>query len=389
MGLNSAGLTALLDAGEIVTMYAAVGDGPTAADQVSAGRLVLSLAAQDGALTALTPLDFTGPAGDPATHLLLFTANSAGSFLGYATISGDQVFNATGQFRISELTFVGNPAADAPLSAYTLGAEVGVPTGTTLIPSSGTGVNDGTEEITLTHPVSGELVVIEAIVFRNRSWSDTLTVNPGVGQTFLFENCLFANSADNWCVEVAEDNGRLDQMDPLAVFRHCTFDGQGSTGRALLGPFSWVEDSHLADAADAWQGGIYSVGVHSNIIGGDDGGPDPHADGFQTTGVGHTTLSRCWISAGTGPGASSALRVGTEFSASTALEVYHCGLDRGGFTVQLGGQDGRHITGVTFVGNRWQDNAGFGPTDFVLVDAPVVWEDNAYADGTPIENPVP
>jgi hypothetical protein len=388
MGLNAAGLTAILDTGDATVLYAAVGDGPLAADQVSDARAALTLAVQDGVSSAAAPLNFTGPTDSPATHLLLFSAATAGTFYGSTALTGDQAFNATGQFIIAELTVTGVAAGIAPLQAFTLGAEVGVPTGTTLTVSTGTGVNDGTEEITLVHPVTGEEAVIEAVVFRDRHWTDTLTVNPGPGQTFLFENCLFENTADNWCVEVAEDNGRLDQMDPLAVFRNCTFDGNGSTQRALLGPFSWVERSHLADAADGWQGGIYSVGIASNIIGGDDGGPDPHADGFQTTGVGHTTLYRCWISAGTGPGASSALRVGTEFSASTALDVRHCGLDLGGFTVQLGGQESRHITGVTFIGNRWQDNAGFGPTDFVLVDAPVTWEDNAYADGTPIENPV-
>lgn len=387
MGLNSAGLTALLEDGVDVVLYAAVGDGPTAADQVSAGRALLNLTVEGGEISS-TGASFTGSADSPATHLLLFSAASGGTFLGAVTFAGDTAFSATGAFDLVSFFMTASPAGTAPLAPFVPGTEVGVPLGTDLTPSSGTAVNDGTEEITLVHPVTGEQAMISATVFRDRHWTDTLTVNPGPGQTFLFENCLFENSADNWCVEVAEDNGRLDQMSPLAVFRRCTFDGQDTTQRALLGPFSWVEESHLAGAADGWQGGIHSVGIASNIIGGDDGGEDPHADGFQTTGVGHTTLYRCWISAGTGPGASSALRVGTEFSASRALQVHHCGLDLGGFTVQLGGQEGRHITGVSFVGNRWQDNAGFGPTDFVLVDAPVEWIDNAYADGTPIENPV-
>lgn len=390
--LNTAGITALLDAGEAVTFYAAIGDGPESGDQVSAGRRLLTLEAGGTALTPESlPLTFTGTAGAAGTHLLLFSAASGGTFHGAVPLVGEAVFGDTGAFRITALAISGSVAegVEAPLAPFAVGTEVGVSTGTTLTPSSGLGTNDGTTEITLTHPITGEVATLTATAFRNRHWNETLTVNPGVGQTYYFENCLFENNLDNWCVEVSETNGRTDQMSPLAVFDHCTFDGNDSCGRALLGPFTWVDSCHVANAADGWQGAIYAVGVDSNIIGGDDGSADPHADGWQITGVGRSTLYHCWVSAGTGPGASSAVRAGTEFSSIVGIDVHYCGIDLGGFAMQFVGADPRTITDVSVIGNRWMGNEGFGPTDFGQVIAPVEWTDNAFVTGEFIPNPVP
>jgi hypothetical protein len=287
-------------------------------------------------------------------------------------------------------TVIDNPApVVVPTSAFTVGTQVGVPTGVTLTSSSGTGTNDGTTTFTLTHPVSGASTERTVTRFYRRRWTSTVTIDPPAGATWLFDECEFAVPADNWCAEVTEDDGIADQMQPRAVFHRCTFDGGGSTDRALLGPYSWVIDCHLVDASDGWQGGIYSVGIGSNLIAGaEDDTVDAHCDAFQITGVGGSTLYRCWISAGTTPGASQALRVGCEFSPSIGIQVYYCGLDRGGWTMQIVGTETREISDVEVVGCRWTPTSGFGPKDFAFFDpGSLTWTDNALVDGTPIASP--
>lgn len=281
----------------------------------------------------------------------------------------------------------------APLAPFTLGTQVGVPTGTSLTTTSGgnvlVGTADATETLTLTHPITGVQEVRESVpVWRRRRWTSTPVFTPASGATWLFDECEFDVPLDNWCAEVVDTNATNNIMQPLCVFRRCTFDGNSSTGRALLAGYTWVIDSHLANCEDGMQGGYYSVVIGSNLIAGDDGQADPHSDGFQCAGIGRTVLYRSWCSAGTGPGASQAIRFGTEFSAVTDVKIYYCGIDRGGWSLQFRGDAGAGagITDVTVVGCRWQDNAGFGPVDTENTTG-FTWVDNKYADGTVINSP--
>lgn len=109
MPLTTAGLTALLNDGNEAVLYAAVGNGPDAADETSDVRAQIVLTSPvDGVLTATgLPLEFEGPANSAATHLLVFSALTAGTLLGAAPLAGDQVFSSGGQFRISALTVTG------------------------------------------------------------------------------------------------------------------------------------------------------------------------------------------------------------------------------------------------------------------------------------------
>lgn len=108
MGLNTAGVTALLEDGNEAVIYVAIGDGPTAADQTSAARVQLTSTVAGGVITATgVPYDFTGTPGDGATHALYFSASSAGTFYGFDTISGDNTFNASGEYSITSLTITG------------------------------------------------------------------------------------------------------------------------------------------------------------------------------------------------------------------------------------------------------------------------------------------
>jgi hypothetical protein len=111
VGLNAAGIAAVLAAGESVTMFAGVGDGATAGDQTSAARVALTfdvvgvvLTAQGGPPVA----EYTGDPGAGATHVLLFSAAAAGTFYGFDQLTGDTTFNAAGAYGLTSLTITGS-----------------------------------------------------------------------------------------------------------------------------------------------------------------------------------------------------------------------------------------------------------------------------------------
>jgi hypothetical protein len=107
MGLNQAGLTALLDNGADTVLFAAAGFGPNAADVSSNARSAVALLGPaDGALTAAT-IALTGAPGATASHLLLFSAATAGTFYGSIALSGQTVFNAAGAFEVTGFTISG------------------------------------------------------------------------------------------------------------------------------------------------------------------------------------------------------------------------------------------------------------------------------------------
>lgn len=110
MGLNAAGLDAILNDGNEAVFWAALGDGVAAADEVSDTRKQLTLGTPSGGTIVVsnTPLAFTGTASAAATHILFFSAETNGTFYGFKALTGDQSFNASGDYSITALTF---PAA--------------------------------------------------------------------------------------------------------------------------------------------------------------------------------------------------------------------------------------------------------------------------------------
>lgn len=112
MGLNAAGLDHILsDAAK--TVYAAIGSGPLAANENSTARILLTIGASSGGVRTVSnvPLAFTGTASAAATHLLLFSASTAGTFYGYKALSGDQAYNASGAYSVTALTLTGTSPA--------------------------------------------------------------------------------------------------------------------------------------------------------------------------------------------------------------------------------------------------------------------------------------
>lgn len=110
MGLNAAGLDVLFNDGNEAVVWCAVGSGPNSGDQTSAARVQLTLGAPSGGVITVTnvPLAFTGTPAAGATHALFYTLNAAGTFLGFKALTGDQAFNAAGNYEITALTLTGS-----------------------------------------------------------------------------------------------------------------------------------------------------------------------------------------------------------------------------------------------------------------------------------------
>lgn len=118
MSINAAGISALLDDGNEAPIYVAIGDGPAAGDQVSVARVQLVSSVAASVLTATgVPYSFTGTPLAAATHALLFSAASAGTFYGFVELAGDQAFSAGGEYNLTSLTITGLPAAAPALGS--------------------------------------------------------------------------------------------------------------------------------------------------------------------------------------------------------------------------------------------------------------------------------
>lgn len=109
MGLNTAGINAFLEDGNEAVVWVAIGSGATSADQSSAARVQLASTVAGGVITATgVPYAFTGTPAAAATHALLFSAATAGTFLGFDALAGDQAFNASGDYSLTALTITGS-----------------------------------------------------------------------------------------------------------------------------------------------------------------------------------------------------------------------------------------------------------------------------------------
>lgn len=112
MGLNAAGINAVLEDGNEAVIWTALGDGPVAADQVSSARVQLASTVAAGVTTATgVPYEYTGTPNGPVTHLLLFSAPTGGTFYGFDALAGDQAFSTDGTYELTALTITGSSPA--------------------------------------------------------------------------------------------------------------------------------------------------------------------------------------------------------------------------------------------------------------------------------------
>lgn len=280
-----------------------------------------------------------------------------------------------------------------PAAPYTLGTEIGVPTGTTLTDRFPVGTPDGVETVEIWNPYTNERRTKSVIVWEGKRFTtDTITPSPGVNETFLFRNCKFDIAAVNRLLELSETNARSDVMDPIGILDHCEVDGHNSSTRGIVGSYLWLLYTDIRNCEDGWAGLAYSLAWRCNFLAANDGGPDPHADGTQMSGTGFSFTLECWCSGGPDTNATnSGQRYGTESSAVTRIVMQYNAYDYGGYSLQVRGDAGLGpgIDNVTVEHSRWTRNHLYGPVDFQQVDGnTLVWNDNAYFDGEGIINPV-
>jgi len=292
-----------------------------------------------------------------------------------------------------------NPVlAGAPAAAFTLGTQVGVPTGTSLTPTEDLPSPDATETITLTHPVTGATRDVEVLVWQDRLWTDRLSLSPGVGETYLFRRCewdVTGGGGNFFAVDVDPTNGAEDQMEPLVIMRDCTLLGT-LTDRVLHASHMWLERTHVEGTDDAWYGMSHSVAAVCNFIA-RAGAEGSHCDAVQSVAGGNFTLWRPWMEAeeafpeAAEATSNAALRIGTDVAAIDGVTVRYAGLSGGGYSLQVRGDPPLLVSNVDVQGCRWLDDARFGPVDFgepgEVTD--VTWSDNAYVlGGDTITSPV-
>jgi len=366
MGLSTAGITAILDTGSAVPMYAAIGDGSTAADQTSAARAALSLAGPD------LPLEFTGTPGAGATHLLLFSVPTGGTFYGSVALTGGQVFGPGGGYAIDALS----------LTAAVPGGDI--PDG---FPNA---FNTGLAGLGMTE--------------------DDLTpyVGPGgydQGGPYLLEDQLI------------DSDIRLYNNVQMTI-RRCKINGHvdiDSAGASLL-----LEDCHVdagtwSNAAVGFQnmtirrcdieGGITAVNASTNVIVEDSylhgqyipPTGDAHAGGFLCSGGGNIELTHCTIVCdvldnGDGGGPSNNLNLFGDLAELDDILIDGCyfPVTAGGYSVSLGHNPGKPFgdtpSNIVFVNNvlardpETGKGGAFGTVTSFLVGNGNTYSGNVWAD---------
>lgn len=87
---------------------------PSGGNEVAGGgyaRQAITWNAATGAVSGLNgTLSFDGPASGAATHLGLWSAVSAGTFRGSSPLTGDQAFNASGEYTVTDITVTASNA---------------------------------------------------------------------------------------------------------------------------------------------------------------------------------------------------------------------------------------------------------------------------------------
>lgn len=112
MPLNDAllniGVTAMQNAATHLSIHTAVPNA-SGSNESTAARVAAGWGAPaNGDFATLTNKAFTGGAASgPATHLGFWSALTAGTFYGYLPLTGDQTFNAAGQYTVTSVTIPG------------------------------------------------------------------------------------------------------------------------------------------------------------------------------------------------------------------------------------------------------------------------------------------
>jgi hypothetical protein len=109
MALEDEVLAAGVDGASAVMGFGAIHDGPDAGDEVSAARIAIAWDPAVGVVAASggVPLQFTGAPGGDATDFGVWSAITDGTFRGTVGLTGDQAFNAAGEYNVTGVTLTG------------------------------------------------------------------------------------------------------------------------------------------------------------------------------------------------------------------------------------------------------------------------------------------
>lgn len=379
MPLNTAGITALLDDGNETVLYFAIGDGPTSADEVSSGRLSVTLSAPDAdSVIAATnlPLEFEGANGGAATHLLVFSALTDGTFYGSVPLDGDTAFSPSGRLQIIEFTLTGS-------------VPTGVPSGFPDATNTGlAGVGLSESDLSLYAGPGGysgsAVVVLEDLLI-----NDDIRVYDSVNITL--RRCKI--------------NGHIDIDSTLAalVMEDCHVD-------ATTWPNAAVGFQNMTIRRSNIQGGITAVNASVNVLVEDSylhgqrispTGPD-HAGGFLCSGghditLTHNTIVCDVLDNGFGGGPSNNLNLFGDFAPLLDITITdnYFPATAGGYSVSLGHNPGANFgddpTNIVFTDNVLARDpitgkgGVFGTVTSFLDANGNVYADNVWADdGTPV-----
>jgi hypothetical protein len=377
MGLNSAGLTALLDNGADIVLHAAIGSGPFAADQVSAGRAAVTLTGPvDGVLTADgLPLQFAGNPGAAATHLLLFSAASGGTFYGAQQISGANAFSASGAFRVPALTLTATTPAiplGFPDASNTGLAGVGMTEADLTLYVGPGGYDQGGPYLLEDQLINDDIRLYASVqmVIRRCKINGHVDVD-SVNASLLMEDCHI--DATTW------SNAAVGFQN--LTIRRCDIEGGITAVNASLN--SIVEDSYL----------------HGQYI---PPSGDAHAGGFLCSGGGgieltHNTIVCDVVDNGDGGGPSNNLNLFGDLAELDGILIdgNYFPVTAGGYSVSLGHNPGKPFgdtpSNIVFTNNvlaRDPDTGKggvFGTVTSFLAGSGNVYSGNVWADdGTPV-----
>jgi len=77
-------------------------------ESTAARQAITWVTAANGDIVATVDLAFTGgTASGACTHVGFWSASSAGTFYGYLPLTGDQTFNAAGEYTVTGITITG------------------------------------------------------------------------------------------------------------------------------------------------------------------------------------------------------------------------------------------------------------------------------------------
>ena len=91
-----------------LAIHTAEPNGSGSNESAAARQSITWVTAANGDMVATVDLAFTGGAASgAATHVGFWSASSAGTFYGWQVLTGDQTFNAAGEYTVTGITITG------------------------------------------------------------------------------------------------------------------------------------------------------------------------------------------------------------------------------------------------------------------------------------------